>query len=226
MLTPSDIHNQEFKRGFRGYDEEEVDDFLDRIVNDYETLYRENTQLKDEVDLNKKKIEQYKEMEKNLQDTLLVAQKTAEEVVQNAKQRAEEMREAASKECENLKLQAQMEISEKQNAVRDDVRREEEKYDAVLQRQRQFLIKIKALLRTELELLEEDGVRQALGSLDEEPVEKKPAEEEKPYNGPKPLPWQHHHYKSTSNADETVERDARVLAAQRREQQKPENGVE
>jgi cell division initiation protein len=218
MITPSDIHNQEFKRGFRGYDEEEVDDFLDLIVNDYETLFRENQQLKDEIELNKKKIEQYQEMENNLQDTLLVAKKTAEEVMQNAKLRAAEIRDAAIQECENMKLRAQTELAKRQSEVQEDVRREEEKYDAVLQRQRQFLIKIKSLLRTELELLEEDGVRRALGSLDEIPQET-PEEPVNKENGRPPLPWQH--YTKNTNSDNTVERDARVLAEQRREQQNP-----
>ncbi len=153
MITPSDIHNQEFKKEFRGYDVEEVDDFLDRIVNDYETLFRENQQMKDELELNAKRIEQYQELEKNLQDTLLVAKKTSEEIIENAKQRADEIRDNAAKECENMKLQAQMELSEQQISVRENVRREEDKYDSVLHRQWQLLIKIKSLLRTELELL-------------------------------------------------------------------------
>ena len=42
MLTPLDIHNKEFKRSFRGYNEDEIDDFLDQVVNDYEKLFREN----------------------------------------------------------------------------------------------------------------------------------------------------------------------------------------
>ena len=41
MLTPVDIHNKEFGRSFRGYNEDEIDDFLDQVVNDYEKLYRE-----------------------------------------------------------------------------------------------------------------------------------------------------------------------------------------
>ena len=41
-----DIHNKEFKRSFRGYNEDEIDEFLDQVVNDYERLYRENDQLK------------------------------------------------------------------------------------------------------------------------------------------------------------------------------------
>ncbi len=49
-----DIHNKEFKRSFRGYNEDEIDEFLDQVVNDYERLYRENDQLKKDLELSKK----------------------------------------------------------------------------------------------------------------------------------------------------------------------------
>lgn len=42
-LTPLDIHNKEFSRGFRGYDEDEVNEFLDQIIKDYEMLIREKS---------------------------------------------------------------------------------------------------------------------------------------------------------------------------------------
>ena len=92
MLTPMDIHNKDFKRSFRGYDEDEIDDFLDQVVNDYEHLFRERDQLKEELNRARKDNEQYHQLEKNLKDTLLVAQKTAEEVTSNARQHAEELR--------------------------------------------------------------------------------------------------------------------------------------
>jgi len=44
-ITPMDIEQQEFSRSFRGYNEEEVDDFLDKIVKDYEELINENIRL-------------------------------------------------------------------------------------------------------------------------------------------------------------------------------------
>ena len=59
MLTPMDIHNKEFKRSFRGYNEDEIDDFLDQVVNDYERLYRENERLKNEVAQQKESLAQY-----------------------------------------------------------------------------------------------------------------------------------------------------------------------
>ena len=46
-LTPMEISNKEFKRGLRGYSVEEVDEFLDKIVEDYEGLFKENTSLKE-----------------------------------------------------------------------------------------------------------------------------------------------------------------------------------
>ena len=57
MLTPVDIHNKEFSRSFRGFNQEEVDDFLDQVVNDYEMLYRDNHQMKKEIELCNKQLE-------------------------------------------------------------------------------------------------------------------------------------------------------------------------
>ena len=42
MITPLDIENKEFKKGLRGYNENEVDSYLDEIKKEYENLYREN----------------------------------------------------------------------------------------------------------------------------------------------------------------------------------------
>ncbi|MDF2569775.1 MAG: divIVA, partial [Sporomusa sp.] len=57
MLTPLDIHSKEFKRSFRGYNEEEVDEFLDKVIKDYETLYRENIDLKETIERLNSKLE-------------------------------------------------------------------------------------------------------------------------------------------------------------------------
>lgn len=40
-LSPIDINNKEFTRAFRGYAEDEVNEFLDQIIQDYEILIRE-----------------------------------------------------------------------------------------------------------------------------------------------------------------------------------------
>jgi cell division initiation protein len=89
MITPMDIRNKEFKKGFKGYKEDEVDEFLDKVIADYERIYRENGELKDRISIDNERIESYNSMEKTLQNTLVIAQTTAEDIVANSRKKAE-----------------------------------------------------------------------------------------------------------------------------------------
>lgn len=89
MMTPMEIRNKEFKKGFRGYGEEEVDLFIDKVVNDFEKLYKENIELKDKLNGINERLESYSEIEKTLQSTLIIAQKTSEDIIANARKEAE-----------------------------------------------------------------------------------------------------------------------------------------
>ncbi len=89
MLTPLDIQKQDFGVKMRGYNADEVDDFLDLVGADYEKLYRENKELKEKVILLNKSIEEYKNIETSLRNALLYAQNTAEDMKKSATQKAE-----------------------------------------------------------------------------------------------------------------------------------------
>ena len=89
MITPLDIQNKEFKKSFRGYKESEVDQFLDDIIVDYESLYKENLELKDKILVLSEQIKQYNNLEETLKDTLIVAQSTADEVTSSARYKAQ-----------------------------------------------------------------------------------------------------------------------------------------
>ena len=78
MLTPMDIHNREFKKGFRGYSEEDVDTFMDQLAVDYEKVYREYCEMKETTEKMKDKLGQYEKMESTMNSTLMLAQETAE----------------------------------------------------------------------------------------------------------------------------------------------------
>ena len=177
MLTPMDIHNKEFGRGFRGYKETEVDDFLDQVVNDYEKLYRENETLREKVLRSEKDVEQYKKLEKNLQDTLLVAQRTAEEVTSAAKKFSVEVRESAAKECQNMKLRSELECRKRvdeaesaakkllEEAERDAKQKLDEavgkvrvivaEYDRLVREKNKFLLTVQSTLESELSILKQ-----------------------------------------------------------------------
>lgn len=112
MLTPMDIHNKDFKRTIRGYSTSEVDEFLDRIVNDYEKLFRENDKLKEQASFNEKELTQYKKMEKSLQDTLMMAQKNVEDITASAQKNAEDITAAAQKSANDMTMTAQRNADE------------------------------------------------------------------------------------------------------------------
>ncbi|HOP74780.1 MAG TPA: DivIVA domain-containing protein, partial [Bacillota bacterium] len=50
MLTPVDLETTVFRRSFRGYNVQEVQEFMSKITHDYEHLYRENIDLKEKLD--------------------------------------------------------------------------------------------------------------------------------------------------------------------------------
>ncbi len=155
MLTPMDIHNKDFKRSFRGYNEDEIDDFLDKVVNDYEKLFRENDRLKEELARAKKDNEQYQQLEQNLKDTLLVAQKTAEEVTSNARKNAEETRENTAKECANKLQEAEMKAEKIIDDAKNKAQAIVEEYDRLVREKNTFLRKIKVTLESELAVIDE-----------------------------------------------------------------------
>ena len=151
MLTPMDIHNRDFKRAtIRGYKEDEVDEFLDRVVADYEKILRENEKLKEQATMNEKEIAQFRKLEKNLQDTLMVAQSTAEEVISAAKKNAEEMRNNTQRECQNIREQAQIDARRKMDDANSKLRAVVSEYDRLVRDKNAFLLKIRTALESEL----------------------------------------------------------------------------
>jgi len=144
MLTPLDIHNKEFKKSFRGYNEEEVDEFLDKVIKDYEQLYRENIEIKENLDRLNSKLEHFQHMENTLHNTLIIAQETAEEVKFNAKRTTELM----IKEAE---IQAQKMIDEASNKVR----RMANDYEGLQKQDQIYRMRVRNLVQAQLEILGE-----------------------------------------------------------------------
>ena len=107
MITPLDIENKKFgKQMMNGYSVEEVDDFLDDLTVDYSKNYKEISELRSKVDELNASLAHYKTIETTLQNTLLMAQETAEEVKNVAKQKSEQIitdaRAAAEKQVNEL----------------------------------------------------------------------------------------------------------------------------
>lgn len=144
MLTPLDIHNKEFKRALRGYDADEVDDFLDEIIKDYEKLYKENLNLKDQVENFQDNIARYRDLEDTLHNTMILAQQTADEVKKNAEKEAQLIIKDAEQKAEETMEQAKEKVN--------DLKFEYKELQKTVQ---QFKAQFKGFLLAQLELIEE-----------------------------------------------------------------------
>ena len=145
MITPLDIENKKFsKQMMNGYNVEEVDDFLDDLTVDYSKNYKELTELRTKVDELNKSLEHYKTIEETLQNTLIMAQTTADDIKNVAKQQADqiinEAKGSAKKQADDL----ENEIVAKKREL-DDVKKQFDIYKA----------KMESLLISQLELLKD-----------------------------------------------------------------------
>ena len=99
MLTPLDIENKRFTKTIKGYNVEEVDDFLDQLTLEYEKLYKENAEFKDQTEKYQKDLEHYRNVEHTLQNTLVMAQTTAEDIKSMAQKQADQIIRDAQNEA-------------------------------------------------------------------------------------------------------------------------------
>lgn len=142
-LSPLDIHNKEFGRAFRGYNEDEVDDFLERIIQDYEGLIRQNKDLEEQMEHVQEKLKHFTNIEESLSKSIIVAQETAEEVKNNARKEAQLIVKEAEKNADRI-------VSESLNKSRKIAMEVEEvqKHAAI------FRARFRSLIQAQLEMLE------------------------------------------------------------------------
>ena len=145
MITPLDIENKRFsKQMVNGYSVEEVDDFLDELTTDYSKNYKEVNELRAKVEELNNSLVQYKTIESTLQNTLVMAQSTAEEVKNVAKQKADQIVDEAKANAQKQVDELNNEIIMKQKEL-EDVKKQFDIYKA----------KMESLLISQLELLKD-----------------------------------------------------------------------
>ncbi|WP_096550602.1 DivIVA domain-containing protein [Ureibacillus thermosphaericus] len=144
-LSPLDIHNKEFTRAFRGYAEDEVNEFLDQIIKDYELIIREKKELEEKVKQMTAQMEHYNTMEDTLQKSIVVAQEAAEEVRRNAQQEAKLIIKEAEKNADRIV-----------NEALAKARKITIEIDALKKQSKVFRNRFKMLVEAQLDLLNAD----------------------------------------------------------------------
>ncbi len=156
MITPLDIENKKFnKQMMNGYNVDEVDEFLDQIMQDYETNYKELATMTAKVDELNNALNHYKTIENTLQNTLVMAQSTAEEVKSVAKQQADQIVSEAQKEAENILRNSKENTVKALNEIEQQTRLKEQQFNDVKQQFDIYKAKMESLLISQSELIKE-----------------------------------------------------------------------
>ena len=142
-ITPIDIQHKSFKKALQGYDRADVDQFLDDIIETLEDDAQHIAALQAEVNDLKERISHFKAMEESLQNTLVLAQRTADEVKASAHKEADLIKEQA-------RIAAEREIATFTEAA-SDARREHQRAVESAEKARSEL---RSLLMTHLALLD------------------------------------------------------------------------
>ena len=102
-LSPLDIHNKEFSRSmFRGYDEDQVNEFLEQVLKDYENVLDENKSLKESLKQTKEQLTRFNAIEETLQKSILIAQEAAEDVRRNSMKESKLIIKEAEKNADRI----------------------------------------------------------------------------------------------------------------------------
>jgi cell division initiation protein len=131
-LTPSDVQRQTFSQRFRGLDPDEVRAFLAAVAEEMAAMLREKEQVEQELRHLELIVGEHRERESILKNTLLTAQKVAEDIRENARKEAETIVKQADMQGDRLLDLAQtrahdvergiLEMRGHRTALRTDVR--------------------------------------------------------------------------------------------------------
>ena len=156
MITPLDIENKKFsKQMMNGYNVEEVDDFLDELVVDYEKNYKELAEANEKIERLTNDLEQYKNLEKTLQNTLVMAQTTAEEVKTVAKQQADQIVNEAKAKAEEIQKEGNETSLKKLDEIDKQIAIKERRFEEIKKQFDVYKAKMESLLISQEELIKE-----------------------------------------------------------------------
>lgn len=150
MLSPVDIQNKEFRKAkIGGYNVDEVNDFLEEVLQAYQQLTKENYELKEKINLLDQNLQYYRTMEATIQNALVLAEKTAQDTKSLAYEKASQIKKDAEQRSETILEQARQELY----AI-------SHKRDELKQQYLGYKVQIKQILQAQLEMLEQQTIEE------------------------------------------------------------------
>ena len=160
-IRPIDVRRKEFKSSFRGYDQNEVDDFLDAVADEFERNYTENQRMREEVSSLRDRLQQFEDLEGSIRDALVHAEQASNDLRRAAAREAEGIKQSAQREADFTIREAQ---SRSHQMLADSSARIEcvqDSYDALQEAKRSFANEFRHLLKTYTDIMENMEVASA-----------------------------------------------------------------
>jgi cell division initiation protein len=166
-LTPLDIQNKNFSIKMRGYNQDDVDDFLDQVTKDYEDAIQKNRELEKSLKHAEEKLQYFNELKDALNQSIIVAQDTADKVktsankeseviVTSAENTANEMIASAEKRSTNLISSAEEKAKEILTEATERARQLAAETDDLKKKTRVFHQRLSLMLEAQLEQVKSD----------------------------------------------------------------------
>ncbi|MFH1149877.1 MAG: DivIVA domain-containing protein [Actinomycetota bacterium] len=173
-LTPMDIHHKEFKtQRFNGYNEEEVDSFLDMIADELEKLIQEGSDLRQQQEHLTRRLAEFEEMQSSLQSALLAATKSAEAMKEQARQESDAMTAKAQEEADGLIRSAQEQARQMMLRAQNERQKMERENSKLAELRKRYLLTIREYANEHLRQVTDWESR----DMGEAPLEEPPADE-------------------------------------------------
>ncbi|TLM81427.1 MAG: DivIVA domain-containing protein, partial [Actinobacteria bacterium] len=158
-LTPLDIHHKEFGHSLRGYNEEQVDQFLDEVADEFERLFKENIDLSEKLEAASARLNEFEMQRHTINNTMMAAQSSADEIRARAKNEGEATIREAEMKAKDIIHAA---LAKKQQVAGELIR--------IKQAEEEFRARYKSLLEHNLKAVSEvalpDDIDVLLGDTD------------------------------------------------------------
>jgi cell division initiation protein len=160
-IRPIDVRRKEFKNSFRGYDANQVDDFLDAVADEFERSYTENSRMREEISSLRERLQQFEELEGSIRAALVHAEQAANDLRRTAAQEAEDLRLSANREAEFTIREAKARSHQLLADSSARVERVQQSYEAMQEAKRNFTNDFRHLLRAYMDVMDNVEVASA-----------------------------------------------------------------
>jgi cell division initiation protein len=160
-IRPIDVRRKEFNSSFRGYDQNQVDDFLDAVADEFERNYTENQRMREEVSSLRDRLQQFEDLEGSIRDALVHAEQASNDLRRAAAREAEGIKQSAQREADFTIREAQSRSHQMLADSSARIERVQDSYDALQEAKRSFANEFRHLLKTYTDIMENMEVASA-----------------------------------------------------------------